>query len=327
MRVWTAAVLFASGIALGCAPLAAVAQDRAKERRVGVLLLGGAFQPGVEGLREGLKTPGRGDNGQFRLIVRDGKDDLKAIEAAAKALEHDGIEIIVAFATSVAVAAKSAMTRVPIVFVAGNDPVAHRLVDSVARPGGRTTGIHFFTGEHTAKRLEILREVFPTLRRVVTAYNPDNPVARSAVGHARSAARQLGTELLERPVRSAQELRQRLEQLRPGDADAYFFISDSMVTGQVELVLERANALRMPAVAHWIEIVKNGALLGYGENYRDLGRAAATYVHRILAGARPGDLPVEAIDRPALAINLKTAAAFGLKVPPSVLARTDEVFD
>ncbi len=327
MRLWTFAAFLVFGIALGVAPPAAVSQDRAKERRVGVLLPGGAFQAGVEGLREGLKALGRGENGQFRLVVRDGKGELKAIEAAAKALEHDGIDVIVAFATSVAVAAKSGTMRVPIVFVAGTDPVASRLAESVARPAGRTTGIYFATGEHTAKRLEIMHEAFPTLRRVVTSYNPDNPVARSAVAHARDAARQLGIELRERPVRSIPELRQRLEQLRPGDADAYFFISDSMVSGQAELVLERANALRMPAVAHWIEMVKNGALLGYGESYRELGRLAARYVDRILAGARPGDLPVEAVDRPALAINLKTAAALGLKVPPSVLARTDEVFD
>jgi putative ABC transport system substrate-binding protein len=235
--------------------------------------------------------------------------------------------VILPIATSVALATKRATEAVPIVFAAGSDPVAFGLVDSIARPGGRLTGVHFITADLTAKRLEILKELVPTLRRVVSFYNPGNPVGMSNMGLARDAARQLGVDLVERQVTSPQDIQQRLRDLSAADADAFFFIGDPTLLSQIASVLERLTALRMPSVVIQPDLVREGALAGYGVSYRDVGRMAAPYVARVLAGAQPGDLPVEDVSRVLLTINLKTAAALGLTIPPSILARADEVIE
>ena len=167
----------------------------------------------------------------------------------------------------------------------------------------------------------------PTVQRAVTFYNPGNPSALSAIALARDAARRLGIDLVEQSVTSTEEIHERLRALSAADTEAYFFGSDAMVNSQGSLILDRANALRMAVVAFGLDLVREGALIGYGFSYRDPGRRAAGYVSRILAGARPDDLPVEAVSVPALAINLKAAKALGLTIPPSLLARADEVIE
>jgi putative ABC transport system substrate-binding protein len=296
-------------------------------RRVGVVLEGGPYYAGVDGLREGLKAAGLEEGQRLALIVRDTEGDLSAVEAAARALEHDdGVDLIVAFAASVTLAVRRSTANVPIVFITGSDPVALGLVETIARPGGRLTGVHNINTDLMPKRFELLRELMPSLRRTVTFYDPSNRSATSSLASAQDAARHLGIDLIQQPVKSPEEIRKRLDALRAGDADAYVFISDAMVLSQASLILERANALRMATMA-WVDLVRRGALVGYGFNYRDLGRRAAGYVSRILAGAHPSDLPVEAISVPELVINLKTAKALGIEVPPSLLARADEVIE
>jgi putative tryptophan/tyrosine transport system substrate-binding protein len=297
-------------------------------KRIGVVVQGGPYYySGIEGLRDGLKGLGLEEGRDIALIVRDAKGDLIAVQAAASGLERDGVDLIVTFATSVTLASKRATTSVPIVFVAGSDPVAMGLVESVARPGGRATGVYSIVTDLTPKRLELLRELVPTVRRILTFYNPGNPAAAASAQLAREAARRLGIDLVERHVTTTQQLSEQVSGIAAPDADACFFVADAMVLSQDSVVLERANALRMPTMATYVDPVARGALAGYGTNYRELGRQAAAYVGRILSGTAPGDLPVEAINRPTLAVNLKTAAAIGVAVPPSLLARADEVIE
>ena len=326
MRRWEfLAVLGSAAIAW---PRAVMAQQSERLGRVGVVIQGDTYHVGVDGLREGLKALGIQEGSRLALLVRDAKGNLTAIGAAARALEREeGVDLIVAFATSVALAAKRSTDNVPIVFVTGSDPAALGLVDNLARPGGRLTGIHSISTDLTSKRLELLRELMPALRRAVTFYNPGNPSALSAIELARDAARRLGIDLVEQPVTSTEEIHERLRALSATDAEAYFFGSDAMVNSQGGLILERANTLRMAVVAFGLDLVREGALIGYGFSYRDLGRRAAGYVSRILAGAHPGDLPVEAVSVPALAINLKAAKTLGVTVPPSLLARANEVIE
>src|SRR5829696_73626 len=156
----------------------------------------------------------------------------------------------------------------------------------------------------------------PKLRRVVTFHNPGSRPAVSALKVARQAASKLGIDVAAHPVTSAQEIRDRLRTLSTADTDAYFFVSDFLVIGHAQLVIEAANALRLPTMATNVSLVRTGALAGYGPDFREYGRRAASYVARILAGQAAGDLPVEALNRPALAINLKTAKAIGLEIPP-----------
>jgi putative ABC transport system substrate-binding protein len=216
---------------------------------------------------------------------------------------------------------------VPIVFVTGSDPVRLGLIETMPRPGGRLTGLHNIGTDLMPKRLELLRELVPTVRRVITFYDPKNRSATSSLDLSRGAARRLGIDLIERPVTSAEHIGEQLRTLSAEDADAYFFVSDAMVNSQSNLILDKASILRMPVVAYELDLVRRGALVGYGFSYRDLGRRAASYVSRILSGVQASDLPVEAVSVPALVVNLKVARALGLTIPPTLLARADEVIE
>jgi len=313
-------------LGLLAAPLAVEAQQ-ARVYRVGVVLQGGSYLPAVDGLRDGLRELGLEEGNQLVLHVRDTKGDLKSVGAAARSLEGEKVDLIYALATSVTLAAKRATKNVPIVFYAGTDPVASGLVESFRKPGGRLTGIHGQITDLTAKRLELLKEMVPKLRRVVAFYNPDNPAAQQSVKIARDAARRLKVELVERPVASVEELRAGLRALRPGDADAYLHVSDAMLTSQAELIMDTAKAKRLPTIVPDKESVAKGALAGYGLSYYTIGRLSAKHVQRVLLGANPGELPVEQLDRLHFVINLKTAKALGLTIPQSVQLRADELIE
>jgi putative ABC transport system substrate-binding protein len=313
-------------LALGilAAPLAVEAQH-ARVYRIGVILQGGPYYAAIDGLRDGLRELGLEEGKQLVLHVRDGKGDLKSVEAAARSLEGEKVDLIWAVATSVALAAKRATKSVPIVFYAGTDPVAVGLVESFRKPGGRLTGIHGQYSNLTAKRLELLKEMLPRLRRVVTFYRHDNPSRSLKI--ARDAARQLKLELVERPVGSVEDLRAGLWALRSGEADAFFYIGDAMVFSQAELIIDTAKAKRLPTMFQDREAAARGALASYGESFYTIGRLSAKHVQRVLLGADPGDLPVEQVDRFHLVINLKTAKALDVTIPRSVLTRADEVIE
>jgi putative ABC transport system substrate-binding protein len=313
-------------LALLAAPLAAEAQQ-ARLYRVGVIHHGGPYVPAIDGLRDGLREFGLEEGKQFVFHVRDTKGDLTSVEAAARSLEREKVDLLFAVSTSVTLAAMRATKSVPIVFYAGSDPVSLGLVESYRKPGGRLTGVHGRFTDLTAKRLELLKEMIPGLRKVVTFYSPDNTAAQQSMKNGRDAARQLKLEMVERPVASVAELRAGLEALRPGDAEAFCYVADAMVNSQADRVIETANAKRLPTMFAGKENVVNGALASYGASYYAMGRLSARYVQRILLGANPGNLPVEQIDRLQFVINLKTAKALGLKIPDSVLARADEVIE
>src|SRR5262249_9851116 len=255
------------------------------------------------------------------------KGDPKSAETAARSLEAEKVDLIYAIATSVSLAAKRATTRVPIVFYAGTDPVTLRLVQSFRKPGGRLTGINSQLTDLTGKRLELLKEMIPGVRRVVTVYNPDNPAAQQAVKLARAAAHQLKVEILERRGTAVEEVRAAVRALPPLGADAYFQMPDAMVSSQTDLIVETTKAQRLPAVFQYKDAVTKGALASYGESYYALGRFSAKHVQSVLLGTDPGTIPIEQFDRPEFVINLKTAKALGLTIPPSVLARADEIIE
>jgi putative tryptophan/tyrosine transport system substrate-binding protein len=308
-------------------PLRGWAQQGDKIPRVGVIVQGDAHLVGLSGLRKGLRELGTEEGRHLSLTVRDTQGNLKAAEVAAAELERDGVAVIVSFGMSPTLAVKRATTTVAMVYVGGTDPVAGGLANSVAKPGGRVTGVHHLQAELTGKRLELFRELVPTLRRVAIFYNPNNPIAQSAMSLARDAARLFGLELVERQVTSPEQIRQEAEGLDKLGADGYYFISDATVIGQQQIITDAANRVRLPTMALELDIVRRGALAGYGLNYGELGRLAAKFVQRILAGDRPGDLPIEDITVPALGINLKTARAIGIEVPRDILARADEVIE
>ena len=282
---------------------------------------GGSYYPIIDGLRAGLKELGLEEGKQFVLDIRDAKGDLKIAEALARELERERFNLIYALSSRVVRLVEQATVKFPIVFCVAANPVSYGLVESFARPGGRLSGIHYLGTELTAKRLELLKEIFPKLGRVITYCEECGTAARLG----REEARLLGIEFVERHITSLRELQVALEMLRAGDADAYFYTTDATVAGQAQLVINRANTLKLATMFHEQILVDKGALVSYGVSFYEVGRMSAKYVQRILAGTSPKDLPVESYHRLSMAINLKTAKQIGLTIPPNVLARADKV--
>jgi putative tryptophan/tyrosine transport system substrate-binding protein len=299
--------------------------QQAKVYRIGALFPGGPLSETIDGLRGGLGELGLEEGKNFTLAILDTKGDAKTAEEAARKFEREKFDVIYALTLPVATSAKAATTNIPLVFCVGTDPVAMGLVDSFVKPGGRLTGVQYLVTDLTAKRLEILKEILPKLSRVVTFYNPGDPVAPGAAKLAREEAGRLGLKFIERHVSSVEELRKVLQALKPGEADAYFFVTDVMVIGQVQLIIDTANAKKLATMFHERSLVTNGALASYGQNYYEIGRVSAKYVQRVLSGVQPRDLKVETIDDVELAINLQTAKQLGLTIPPNVLARARKV--
>jgi putative ABC transport system substrate-binding protein len=309
-------------------PLAVEAQQSGKIYHVGVVLQGGPYYAAIDGLRDGLKETGFDERTQYQLHIRDMKGSLGAIAGAAQDLEREKVDLIYAIATSVAKAMQGATTKVPIVFYAGSDPVDNGLVSSFAKPGGRLTGVHSRNTVLTSKRLEILKEILARNSfRALTYYDSTNPIARGYAREAREAALQLRIELLERYVRSVDELRDALQRLKPGEVDALFVPLDSIVTSQAAFIADTAKTKRLPTMFYERTSVAAGGLASYGTSYYAVGRLAAKYVRQVLLGARPADLPVERSERFELVINLTTAKALGLTIPPSLLQRADQVLE
>ena len=299
-----------------------------KPFHVGVVHEGGDYDTIVEGLKEGLRQLGLEPGKDVLLDIRSVEGSRAAAAESARSLEQAKVDLLYSLGTSVSITAKAATTKVPIVFVAGGDPVAAGLVASLARPGGRATGVHYLSVDLTAKRLEILKEALPNLRKIVTLYDPGNPVAAGiSIKLTREAARRLNIDVVERPVRSVVELRESFKALAAKDADAYFYTPDAMVVSQTQFIIDTAREKRLPTMVSQPDLVAKGALIGYGVNFYDIGQLSAKYVQRILAGTSPENLPVEALSRLGLGVNLKTAHELGITIPQSVLFRADKVVE
>ena len=302
-----------------------VQAQQQKVYRIGVLFPGGPLSETIDGLREGLKELGFEEGKQFTLAIRDTKGDAKAAADAARTFEQEKVNLIYAMASSVIVAAKEATQNIPIVFSIGTDPVAMGLVSDFAKPGGRLTGVHFLVRDLTSKRLEVLKELLPKLRGVVTVYDPASQVAKESAQLARAEAKRLGLKFIERHVKSVEELRQALQALKAGEADAFFYTPDPMVVSQAQLIIDTAKAKKLPTMFQEQSLVAKGGLASYGQSYYEMGRLSAKYVQKVLSGTPPRDLRIETFDDVELVINLKTANALGLTIPPNVLARAKKV--
>jgi len=314
--------LLLSFISLGGSSVEA---QQAKPHRIGVIFPGGPLNDTIDGLRDGLKQLGLADGRHFTLTVVDIEGNMKAAETAARKFEADKVALIFAMTSTIIAKVKDATSNVPIVFTIGSDPVALGLVKEFARPGGRLTGVHYLVRDLTAKRLQLLKEILPKLSRVLTFYNPTSPVPVESARLAREEAKRLGVKLLERQIKSPDELRKGLHDLKAGEADALFYIADAMVVGEAQLIIDIAKARKLPTMFQDGSLVAEGGLASYGQSYYEIGRLAAKYVQRILSGASPSDLKIETVDNADLTINLKTAKELGINVPPQILARARRV--
>jgi len=235
------------------------------------------------------------------------------------------VDIIVTLGDAV-LAAKQATSVIPIVFAAANDPLDTGLVASLARPGGNVTGLSAQAPDLAGKRLELLREVVQGVHRLAILTNVDYPAAVLEMDEAQVAARTLGLEVATLEIRRAEDIVPAFEALR-GRADALYICTDSVLSANRIRINTLANVARLPTITGVREFVEAGSLMSYGPYFPDLFRRAAAYVDKILRGAKPGDLPVEQPTSFDFVINVTTAKALGLTVPPTLLARADEVIE
>jgi putative tryptophan/tyrosine transport system substrate-binding protein len=236
------------------------------------------------------------------------------------------VDVILAGGTEVAIAAKQATSVIPIVFPTAGDPVGSRLVASLARPGGNVTGLSNLGSGLAAKRLELLREVSPDLRRLAVMANADYSGGVTERVEIDAAARMLGLEVVPLPIRRAEDIASGFEGLK-GRAEALYTTGDPLVNAHRLRINTFALVAHLPTMFGQREYVEAAGLMSYGANFPDLNRRAADFVDKILRGARTGDIPVEQPTKFDLVINLITAKALRLTVPPNLLARADEVIE
>lgn len=299
-------------------PLASVGQDR--KRTVGILVVGSpdpsAF---LKTFQEGLREMGYSE---VQLDIRSAEGKAERLPELAAELVRQNVDVIVGFQTPAVRAAKQATTEIPIVMDAG-DPVGMGLVSSLALPGGNITGMSALTAELAPKGLEYLRQILPSLRRLGLFLNATDPFRKPFLEYNQLAVHRLGLELQPMFVSGPVELQSAFETAAKERFDAL------MVQPSLDLVraAELALAHKLPAASLTSLFVRAGGLMSFSANYTELWREMAVYVAKILNGAKPATLPVAQPTKFELAINLKTADALGLAIPPTLLASADEVID
>jgi putative ABC transport system substrate-binding protein len=309
-------------------PLAARAQQPARLPTVGFL---GASTPlfetqrvtaFVQRLRELGWIEGRTIAIEYRWA--EGRNE-RYTEIAAEFVRLK-VDLIMTAAGGAVPAAKQATSVIPIVFAVAGDPVGSGYVNSLARPGGNVTGLSLQQTDLGSKRLEILREVVPGLRRLAIMANVDNSSARLEMREVQAAADKLGLEAATSEIRRAEDIAPAFEVLK-GRTDAVYVVADPLVVTNRARIHTLAMGARLPAIYNSLEYVQAGGLMSYGPNFPDLFRRAADFVDKILRGMKPADIPVEQPTKFDLVVNLTTAKALGLEIPSSLLARADEVIE
>jgi putative tryptophan/tyrosine transport system substrate-binding protein len=282
----------------------------------------------LHAFRLGLKDVGYVEGENVTIIYRFAENQNDRLPELAAELVRRQVTVIVASATTAAPAAKAATTTIPIAFIAAQDPVRLGLVASLARPGGNLTGINFFSGELAAKRLDLLRDLLPRAVRVAVLVNPaDAANTASILRDVEAAARAIGLQVQVLNVSTSREINAAFENVGRDRPDALFVGANTFLNARHIQVVQLAAFHRLPALYPTRDFVEVGGLMSYGTNIRDAFRQLGIYAGRILKGAKPADLPVVQSSKFDLVINAETARMLGLEVPPTLLARADEVIE
>jgi putative ABC transport system substrate-binding protein len=300
------------------------AAERPRPFRIGALTTSWGPTPMIVGVRDGLVELGYREDRDFFLGIRFTRGDVSVLPAAARDLVRQGVDLILADTGEALEAARQATSQIPIVFITVADPMRFGVIASFARPGGNVTGVTDLAHKLGPKRLQVFREMLPHMHRVMFPYDPalDQGVERVEVYQ--DAARQLGIKLLTRPVRTEAEARALLDRVRRGEVDG-LLAPYSVSLNIPGVVLEAGKQQGIPVMfnsAFWAE---RGGLASYGPNFYETGKQAARLVDKILEGANPADIPIEVNSKIEFVINLNTAKALGLTIPPQVLFQADRV--
>ena len=320
-------LLAVGGVAAGW-PLGVKAQQAAKRPTIGYLgpLTQSAMSSWTSAFVQRLRELGWIDGRTVAIQYRwaDGKSEHLADIAAE--FVRQKVTVIVTGGTAAVAAAKQATSVIPIVFGTAGDPVRLGLVTSLARPGGNITGLSNQSADLPGKRLELLRGIAPNLRRVAVMANVGARIGMLEMGEVRDAGRKLGLDVVTLEVQRTEDIAPALASVK-GKVDALYVVTDPLLNTSRVNINTMANADRLPTMHGEKTYVEAGGLMSYGPNFPDLFRRAAEQVDKILRGAKPGDIPVEQPTKFDLAINLTTAKALGLTVPPSLLAQADDVIE
>ena len=323
----TARLIVTLALGIYSVALPAEAQPPARIFRIGYL---GSPSPSagshlVDAFRQGLRDLGYVEGRNIAIEYRGAEGHYDRLPDLAAELVRLKVVVIVAVGGPAGPAAQQATKTIPIVLVLSGAPVEAELVASLARPGGNITGLSLQHPELTAKRLQLLKEVVPKVSRMAVLWNPAGPIGAPQMRETEVAARTFGVKLQSLEVRGPDDLERAFQGAARGRAGALLVLGDAMLASHRPRIVGLAAKSRLPAMYWSREFVDAGGLMSYGPNFPDQFRRAATYVDKILKGAKPADLPVEQPTRFELVVNLKTAKALGLTIPPSILIRADQV--
>jgi len=312
------------------APLAgrSGAQGAAKVARVGWLTAqrAASLAPSLEVLRAALADLGYVEGRTIVFEFRFGDDAIGRVPELAAELERIPVDLIMAQGEAVIVLSKLPL-KVPVVYVYSGDPVAAGLADSLARPRGNMTGLTFMAAELNGKRLELLQEIVPDLRRVAIVANPEHPGAQVERDYSEHAARRLGLAIRFFPTRTRDELDRAFSAMSQETPQAISLFADGFAIQNRQAIIDFAMKQRIGVISGWPVFAQSGALCTYGPRLTESYRRLAYYVDRVLKGGRPADLPIEQPTQFQLVVNMKTARTLGLPVPPALLARADDVIE
>jgi putative ABC transport system substrate-binding protein len=307
----------------------ATAAQVGKVPRIGVLLPGSPdpeYERRLDAFRQGLRELGYIDTQNILLEYRWAYAQYERMADLVAELLRLKVDVLVIDSNRAGLAAKRATSTLPIVLATAGDPVGTGLVESLARPGGNITGMSLMHAELGAKRLELLKDMVPTAVRVAVLWNPDNPQAQLQWRELEVAAPRLDVQLQAVEVRRATDLEPACATVADWRADALLVIDDpTLVPARQTELVDCAARHRLPTMTGLRSMVDAGGLMSYGASFPDMFRRAATFVVKILKGAKPSDLPVEQPTKFDLVLNLKTAKALGITIPPHLLALADEV--
>jgi putative ABC transport system substrate-binding protein len=317
------------GLVMVGGSLSAEAQRRAEIARIGRLspISASADAPVLEGLRQGLRDLGWVEGQNFAIENRFAEGNVRRLAELVAELVRLKVDVIVTGSAPAAAAAKNATATIPIVMVMTGDPVASGLVASLSRPGGNLTGLTLLGLELSAKRLALLKEAVPAATRVAVLLDPTFSDSEAAVKRMEGAAQALGVQLRIQEVRDPSEFEKIFATMSSDRIGALMVQTDPILYTYRRRIVELVAKSRLPAMYSLREYMDAGGLMFYGSNLPDMHRRAATYVDKVLKGARPGDLPIEQATNFELVINLRTAKALGLTMPSSLLNRADRVID
>src|SRR5262245_1842721 len=321
-------------LSLALVPLAGEAQQAARMPRIGYLVAAPATNPHfLEGFRQGLRDLGYVDGGNIVIEYRSADGQFERLPDVAGELVRLKVDVLVSEGTPPTLAAKQATKTIPIVFAAAADAVGSGIVASLARPGGNVTGLTFIATDLVGEQLPLLREAVPGVTRVAGLWQSGGPGAlakrtqRDLLKATEDAARALAMRLQLIETLGPSDFDKAFSEMTRGRADALIVLTSFMLFNERRHLAELAAKGRLLAVYPWTEAVDGGGLMAYSANLPDLFRRAATYVDKILKGAKPGDLPVEQPTKFEFVINLKTAKALGLTIPQTLLLQADQVIE